>query len=59
MRTCDSDFPFSPNFNFGTENLMNAMNNEQGIPYPVPSGEFNQLAGPDIALLDGGAFLLL
>lgn len=59
MRTSDSDFPFGPNFNFGTENLMVAQNNEQGTPFPVPSGEFNELAGGDILLLDGGSFLLL
>lgn len=59
MRTSDNDFPFGPNFNFGTDNLMNATNNEQGAPFPPVSGEFDMLLGPDIALLDGTSFLLL
>lgn len=59
MRTSDADFPFSPNFNFGTENLMNAKNEEQGSPFPPVSGDFNLLDGTDFLLLDGTNFLLL
>ena len=59
MRTSDGDFPFSPNFNFGPENLMNAHNNEQGAPFPPVSGDFNLLDSTDFLLLDGTSFLLL
>jgi len=59
MRTSDNDFPFGPNFNFGTDNLMNAQNSEQGAPFPVPSGTFWILDNTPFELLDSTDFLLL
>jgi len=58
MRTSDNDFPFSPNFNFGTENLMNAQNNEQGTPFPPVSGAMLLLDDTHMLLLDGTDMLL-
>jgi hypothetical protein len=59
MRTSDNDFPFGPNFNFGTNNLLNATNNEEGTPFPVPSGAMLLLDNTHMLLLDGTDMLLL
>jgi hypothetical protein len=59
MRSDDSDFPFGPNFNFGTNSLFTARNVEQGNPFPIVSGEMDLLDGTHMLLLDGTDMLLL
>lgn len=58
MRTSDNDFVFSPNFNFGTNNLLNVQNNEQRAPFPPVSGAM--LLGDETHMLfpDGSDMLL-
>lgn len=51
--------PFSPNFNFGTVNLMVQQDYEQGGTFPPVAGNFKLLDGTDIKLLDGTNLLLL
>lgn len=59
MQQSDGDFPFSPNFNFGTDNLLVARHSEQGSPYPPVSGDMDLLDGTNMLLLDGTNMLLL
>lgn len=58
MRSSDNDFIFGPNFNFGTNNLLNANNNEQGSPFPPVSGSMLLLDNTHMLLLDGTDMLL-
>ncbi len=59
MRQSDNDFPFGPNFNFGSDSLFTAKNSEQGPSFPPVSGDFDLLDGTHFLLLDGTKFLLL
>ena len=52
-------FPFSPNFNFGVDNLMVQQDPEQGGSFPPVTGNFELLDGTQFLLLDGTNFLLL
>lgn len=58
MRTSDNDFPFGPNFNFGTSNLLTAQNNEQSNPFPPTSGSMLLLDNSHMLLLDNTDMLL-
>lgn len=59
MRTTDNDFAFSPNYNFGSDNLFNVKNNEQGGTFPPVSGNMDLLDNTSMLLLDGTNMLLL
>jgi hypothetical protein len=52
-------FPFSPNFDFGTANLMVVQSPDQSSPFPPIAGNFELLNGTPFLLLDGTNFLLL
>ena len=50
---------FSPNFDFGTENLLVAQYQDEGGPFPPTPGDFDLLEGTNFLLLDGTNLLLL
>lgn len=58
MRSNDRAFLFDPNFNFATDNLMGAKNENDSYTPPV-TGLFKLLDGTDFLLLDGTNFKLL
>jgi len=60
MRQSDHDFLFSPNFNFGTDSVFSAQNNEIGQGgFPPVAGDMDLLDGSDMQLLDGTSMLFL
>ena len=55
-----NNFPFSPNFNFASNNLLGSQDNQNYQPVTPPAGgNFLLLDGSDFLLLDGTDFLLL
>lgn len=59
MRASDNDFAFSPNFNFGVDNLFITQNNELDLTPPPVSGQMLLLDNTPMLLLDNTDMLLL
>jgi predicted ABC-type sugar transport system permease subunit len=59
MQSRNPDFPFSPNFDFGTQGLLTQLTQNMVPPFPVNVGEFLLLDGTDFLLLDGTNLNLL
>ena len=60
MFSRSSNFPFSPNFDFGTDNLMGTQINQNYKPITPPSGNlFLLLNGSPMLLLNGDDLALL
>jgi len=55
-----NNFPFSPNFNFASDNLLATQNNQNYKPVTPPSGNlFLLLNGSPMLLLNGDDLALL
>lgn len=59
MQSRNREYPFSPNFNLATDNLLVVRHFDEGAPFPPTPGNFELLDGTPFLLLDGTNFLLL
>ena len=64
MSNTKNNFVFSPNFNFGTTNMVNEnvfthIEGDEGAPFPPVSGNMNLLDNTPMLLLDGTDMLLI
>jgi len=54
-----NEYPFSPDFNIGTTNIINNFNPTPAASSPPPSDNFLLLDGTNFLLFDGTDLLLL
>ncbi len=59
MQSHTHNFAFYANYNFGTDSVFVEKSENEGAPFPPAPGNFLELAGPPLLLLNGGNFLLL
>lgn len=59
MQSRSHSFTFSPNYNFGVDNLFIVQHDDSSGSSPPIVGDFLLLDGTSMLLLDGTDFLLL
>ena len=59
MQSRTHNYAFDVNYNFGTDNVFVAQNNNDGSSLPPVAGNFLLLDGTNFLLLDGTNLLLL
>lgn len=58
MQSRNNEFPFSPNFNFSSDNLLVTKGNKTSF-IPPALNKFMLMNGTDFLLMNGTNFLLL